>query len=463
LTSLFMYQFVEIVNRAPSRSGTSWRLSRSMCISTCFPRDNRQGVPLREIDILPAMTEKSQETYSLSFLSDLAQDKQHPLSIIEQTAFEAVARAFREANVLIVRLGGKAGRLGESVIGTGLLEGILQALIYAGKVGMPLSIVVDETVRPLFNERLYQEAFWQQITLADQEEPAQPQAGQHVLIFDLHGAHDDMPFLHREDLVRAEGSITTLAHLFRVGVRSYAQRGPQRRYADFVETLLGLPANAIDGSLAQPRIRLGAKDEARYPVLAEQYQLDQDALPIICFFQSVVIAKCYWRWDEVMAQFCQYMAQHFPQQKICFLIVCGPDQLHPDGLRQADFSEEFGTFSGTNHNAVVRIGSPASLRDLAILARHSALAFSDDTGPGHIAGAVQVPTITPYLPGTIYSRAIWSSTLWHRGVTLEPNPFSYQQIEAAILWNRTAIIDSIPPELLVAEAIKSLPPRLQAR
>ncbi len=411
------------------------------------------------------MADNSQQTFSLSFLHNLAQDQQHRLSTTEQTALEAVARAFREADALIVRLGGKAGRLGESVVGTGLLEGILQALIYAGKVGRPLSIVVDETVRPLFNERLYQEAFWPQITLAAQgsEESAQPQVGQHLLIFDLHGAHDDMPSLHREELAHAGGSITTLAHLFRVGVRSYAQRGPQRRYAAFVETLLGLPANAINGNLAQPRIRLGAEDEARYPVLAEQYQLEPEALPIICFFQSVVIAKCYWRWDEVMAQFCQYIAQHFPQQKVGFLIACGPDELHPDGLRQADFSEEFGTFSGTNRNAVVRVGSPSSLRDLAILARHSTLAFSDDTGPGHIAGAVQVPTITPYLPGTIYSRAIWSSTLWHRGVTLEPNPFSYQQIEAAILWNRTAIIDSIPPELLVAEATKSLPPRLQAR
>lgn len=408
------------------------------------------------------MTEDAQQTHSLSFLHDLAQDQQHPLSASEQTALAMAAHAFRQADAISVRLGGKAGRLGESVVGTGLLEGILQAIIYAGKAGMPLSIVVDETVHPLFNERLYREAFWPQITLADHS-PKEP-TGQHLLIFDIHGAHDDMPSLHKEELTNAKGSITTLGHLFRVGVRSYAQRGPQRRYADFIETLLGLPAGVIDGSLAQPRIRPGAEDEIRYSVLAEQYQLDPGALPIICFFQSVVIAKCYWRWDEVMAQFCQYMAEHFPLQKICFLIACGPDELHPEGLRQADFSEEFGAFSGTNNNAVVRVGSPTSLRDLAILARHSSLALSDDTGPGHIAGAVQVPTITPYLPGNIYSRAIWSSTLWHRGVTLEPNPFSYQQIEAAILWNRTAIIDSIPPELLVAEAIKSLPPGLhQAR
>ncbi|GHO92936.1 hypothetical protein KSF_029840 [Reticulibacter mediterranei] len=411
------------------------------------------------------MTEETQQTFSMSFLHDLAQDKRRPLSASEQAILDSAAQAFRQADAISVRLGGKAGRLGESVVGTGLLEAILQAIIYAGKAGTPLSIVVDETARPLFNEQLYQEAFWPQITLSNHnsEEDAQLQAGQHLLVCDLHGAHDGMPSLHREKLANVEGNIITLSHLFRVGVRSYAQRGPQRRYADFVETLLGLPAGAIDGTLAQPRIRLGPEDEARYPVLAEQYQFEPDALHIICFFQSVVIAKCYWRWDEVMAQFCRYMAQHFSQQKISFLIACGPDELHPEGLRQADFSEEFGAFSGTNNNAMVRVGSPASLRDLAILAQHSSLALSDDTGPSHIAGAVQVPTITPFLPGNIYSHTIWSSTLWHRGVTLEPNPFSYQQIEAAILWNRTAIIDSIPPELLVAEAIKSLPPGLQTR
>ena len=422
------------------------------------------------------MIEEIQHIFALSFLHDLALDKQRALSLTEQAIRDTARQVFQQADAIIVRIGGKAGRLGECVVASGLLEGILHALKYVGKAGTPVSIFVDEAAGPLFDERSYQEVYWSQIaihlisSIPNQDEAAtliRQTQGQHLLILDFHGAHDDMPSLQIEEQeIDEEGQtrrVVTLAHLFRVGVRSYAQRGPQRRYADFVEDLFGLPTGAIDGRQAQPRIHLSEEDEARYPELVQQYQLDSNGNQIICFFQSVVIAKCYCRWDEVMMQLCQYMAQHFPQEKINFLIACGPDHLHPEGLKQADFSEEFADFSGVNENAQVRVVATTSLRDLALLARHSTLALSNDTGPGHIAGALQVPTITPYLPGNIYSRKVWSSSLWHRGVTLDPSPFSYQQIEAAVLWDRTQIIDSIPPEQLLEEVVKSLPPTLQAR
>lgn len=414
----------------------------------------------------------TEETFSMSFLHDLALDKQRTLTAVEQSICEIAAQAFRQADIIMLRLGGKAGRLGESVVATALLEGTLQGLSYVGKAATPVSIIVDDAVSSLFDETLYQDAYWPNITIhpvtSDQGQgiPApliqQAQHYHHILVLDLHGAHDAMPSLQREELATGEQGdiqrITTLAHLFRVGVRSYAERGPQRRYADFIEALFYLPTGALDGSQVQPSIRLSRENDACYQTLAAQYRLDPQALQIICFYQSVVIAKCYWRWDEVMDQFCQHMARHFPQTKISFLIACGPDEMHPEGLRQADFLEGFGNFKGTNQNAQVQVIAPSSLRDLAILTHHSALAFSDDTGPGHIAGAVQVPTITPFLPGTIYSRKIWSSTLWHRGITLDPSPFRYQQIEAAILWSHTDIIDSIPPEWLVEAAVKSLLP-----
>jgi ADP-heptose:LPS heptosyltransferase len=421
------------------------------------------------------MIEEIQHVFSLSFLHELALDEQRVLSTDEQAICATARQALQLADAILIHIGGKAGRLGECIVTTGLLEGLLHALKYVGKTGTPVSIYVEGAAGTLFDERSYQQAYWPQIMVhaipsAQSTEPLatwrQQVQGKHLLILDLHGAHDDMPSLHIEALASGEEGqirrVVTLAHLFRVGVRSYAQRGPLRRYADFVENLFGLPAGTIEGLQAQPRIRLSEEDEARYPELVQQYHLDSPAqtLQIICFFQSVVIAKCYWRWDEVMMQLCQHMAQHFPQEKITFLIACGPDDLHPEGLRLADFIEEFGYFSGVNGNAQVRVIATTSLKDLALLIRHSILAFSNDTGPGHIAGALQIPTITPYLPGNIYSRKVWSSTLWHRGVTLNPNPFSYQQIEAAILWNRTQIIDSIPPEQLLEAAIKSLLPTI---
>lgn len=416
-------------------------------------------------------------TFSLSFLHELAQDAQRVLSTDERSLCEMARKGLQEADAIVVHIGGKAGRLGECVVATGLLEGIFHALKYVGKAGVPVTIFVDEGAGPLFDANSYREAYWSHITIRSVSHTqnaneakllVQQVQGQHLLVCDLHGAHDGMPFLQVQALEERarneEGQtrqVTTLAHLFRVGVRSYAQRGPQRRYAACIEDLFGLPGGMIESVLAQPCIRLTETDEARYPALLQQYRLDANVCRIICFFQSVVIAKCYWRWDEVLMQLCQYLARHFPSQMVEFLIACGPDDLHPEGLRLANFLEEFGNFSGVNHNAQVRVIATTSLCDLALLTRHAVLALSNDTGPGHIAGALQIPTITPYLPGNIYSRTVWASTLWHRGVTLDPSPFSYQQIEAAVLWERTDIIDSIPPEQLLQEVVKSLAPRLQ--
>src|SRR4051812_19515084 len=58
------------------------------------------------------MTEDTQQTFSLSFLHDLAQDKQHPLSANEQAILDAAAQSFggpiRSAFVWAVKLDGWA-------------------------------------------------------------------------------------------------------------------------------------------------------------------------------------------------------------------------------------------------------------------------------------------------------------------------------------------------------------------
>jgi hypothetical protein len=84
--------------------------------------------------------------------------------------------------------------------------------------------------------------------------------------------------------------VTTLSHLFRVGVRSYAARGPYRRYADFVEELFDLPAGTINGLEAQPRIRLSARDEENYPRIASQWGLHP-----MRFRSSAFFSRLFWR------------------------------------------------------------------------------------------------------------------------------------------------------------------------
>lgn len=41
-------------------------------------------------------------------------------------------------------------------------------------------------------------------------------------------------------------------------------------------------------------------------------------------------------------------------------------------------------------------------------------------------------------------------------MTLEPNPYSFHELEAAVLWDRTDIIDAIAPEELARAAVESL-------
>ena len=248
--------------------------------------------------------------------------------------------------------------------------------------------------------------------------------------------------------------ITTLASLNRVALRSYAARGPQGRYAAFFEDVFRLPGESLSAASVQPHIYVPSADDARYPQLAHIFRLDADALLIVCFFQSVVASKCYERWDKTMALMAAHIARRFPGRRMTFFVACGPDTAQP--VHREDLAAILGGFTGSRDNARVIVATTPSLLDLAVILRHATLALSNDTGPGHLAGALDIPTITPFLPGAVYSRQVWASTLWHRGVTIDPSPYSYDAITAEIFAGRTDIINTIPPERLAAAAISCL-------
>jgi ADP-heptose:LPS heptosyltransferase len=252
----------------------------------------------------------------------------------------------------------------------------------------------------------------------------------------------------------ARRRITTLANLHRVALRSYAARSPHRRYAAFFEDLFRLPAGSLRAADVQPRIAIPRTATARYPHLARAFGLDSDALLIACFFQSVVAAKCYERWEETMASISDHVARRFPGQRVNFFVACGPDTTQP--VHQEDLADILGGFTGSRNNSRVIVATTPSLLDLAVIVRHARLALSNDTGPGHLAGALGIPTITPFLPGVVYSKQVWASTPWHHGVTLDPSPFSFEALKVEVFAGRTDIINTIPPDWLAAEAIKCL-------
>ena len=402
------------------------------------------------------------EHYELAFLEALALNANTPLSAADQRALGRARAALDDADAVVIHIGGKAGRLGEAIVGTAFLEGTLQTLAAVGKARTPMTVLIDSAIAGIMPESEYRASYWPEIAIVaaspgDVNRRGMPSfvsgPARAILALDFHGEHDGMPTLDSA-WTPAGGHVTTLARLNRVALRSYAARGPEERYAAFFRDLFRLPADSLSGEEVQPRIYVPEADAARAPHLARQFGLEADTLLVACFFQSVVAAKCYERWDEVMALLAEQVGVRHPGRRIIFFVACGPDANQP--VHQEDLAAILGGFTGYQGNARVVVATTPSLRDLAVILRHAALALANDTGPGHLAGALGVPTITVFLPGALYSRQVWASSRWHRGVTIAPNPYSFAALKAEVFAARTAIINSISPEEIAAEALKFL-------
>lgn len=401
-------------------------------------------------------------------------DAREPSQIASELS--AMAReGLRHADAVLVCLGGKAGRLGECIVGTALLEGTLLALRHMGKTGTPVTLLVDEGAADLFDLERYEARYWAPFRIVaapvDHADSARDAliaahtAGT-LLVLGCSGAQDGAQptITMRGDLLPTSASDASkprraiiLEHLFRTGVRVYACRGPERRYADFIEDLFALPVASIDPYEAQPSVQLARDDLARFHILARDYGVREHALLVVCSFQSVVPAKCYEGWPEVVDLLASAIARERPGTQVDFLVACGPDELHREGVRRADLVADFAEVGKAEQGARVIVAQTPSLRDLAVLMGHAAFVLANDTGPGHLAGALGIPTVTPYLPGNVYSLAVWASSPWHHAVTLDPNPYTQRQLENAVLWDNNTIISQIPPETLAEIAMRVLP------
>ena len=98
---------------------------------------------------------KNAERQTLAFLHDCALNKDRPLTETEHAVLQIIHNLLKQADEIIICLGGKAGRLGECIVGTALLEGTLQALRYLDKIGTPVYVFVDQGVADLFDVQLY--------------------------------------------------------------------------------------------------------------------------------------------------------------------------------------------------------------------------------------------------------------------------------------------------------------------
>jgi hypothetical protein len=389
---------------------------------------------------------------SLAALAARARDPAHALDAATRATLADLRAALLASDAISVTLGGRGGRLGEPMVATGLLEGFLLPLGALGKAGTPLAIRVDGPAIALFDADRYRARYWPAITVAPLAAAPEPPAAGHTFALDLHGAHDGPPALRvAEDGARRT---VTCASFFRVGVREYAARGPVRRYADCVADLLALAPGSLDGHAAQPTLRL-PPDDARFAALAAVYGLRPGVPLVVGAFQSAVVAKCYGHWRAVLDGIGAQLAAARPGAALDVLIACGPDGANPPGARYSDLAAEFAGYSSGAGALRAVVARTETLGDLACCLGHAALALTNDSAPGHIAGALGVPVVTPYLPGDVYSLRVWASSLAHHGVTSDA-PYTRQQVENAVLWDHTDVIDSIPPARLVAPALAAL-------
>src|SRR5215471_6631203 len=145
--------------------------------------------------------------FEMPWLQQLALEGDYPLSEADRRVVALAHATLLRADAIEVHLGGKAGRLGECIVETAFLEGMLSLLAQLGKVGTPVTVFVEGEASSLFDDAIYADQFWPGVHIqpmsdratsgeqenADEsgEHERQPQ---HPLALDFRGAHDGVPY-----------------------------------------------------------------------------------------------------------------------------------------------------------------------------------------------------------------------------------------------------------------------------
>ncbi|MEO7003249.1 MAG: hypothetical protein ABI068_15655, partial [Ktedonobacterales bacterium] len=134
-----------------------------------------------------------------------------------------------------------------------------------------------------------------------------------------------------------------------------------------------------------------------------------------------------------------------PGGQLHFLVAWGPDEQHPNGPNQADLASAFADFTGAEGNALVTVTRIPALRDLAVVLQHARWR----------AGNTHHHTVPAGRRLLAAGVGLHAGASRHRAGP-HPSPFTRLEVEATVLWNRTDVINAIPPEALAAAAIGCL-------
>jgi len=142
-------------------------------------------------------------------MDELARDASRILTPSEARILGIARAALEAADAVVIHFGGRAGRLGEAIVGTAFLEGTLQALAAIGKQRTPLAVIVDDSIAELMSVSEYRARYWPEIavivaapgevdrmSLASFADPS----ARNILALDFHGEHVGAPYLTIETI-----------------------------------------------------------------------------------------------------------------------------------------------------------------------------------------------------------------------------------------------------------------------
>src|SRR6185437_9545466 len=105
------------------------------------------------------------QRFELAFLDELARDASRGLTPSEARILGIACAALEAADAVVIHFGGRAGRLGEAIVGTAFLEGTLQTLAAVGKQHTPLTVIIDDSIAELMPMAEYRRRYWPEITV----------------------------------------------------------------------------------------------------------------------------------------------------------------------------------------------------------------------------------------------------------------------------------------------------------
>src|SRR5690349_22893098 len=105
------------------------------------------------------------QRYELAFMDEFAQDASRILTSSEARILGLARAALDAADAVVIHFGGRAGRLGEAIVGTAFLEGTLRTLVAVGEQHASLTVIIDDSIAVLISASEYRARYSSEIAI----------------------------------------------------------------------------------------------------------------------------------------------------------------------------------------------------------------------------------------------------------------------------------------------------------